>query len=82
MEERVGAAEKAVIERKRQFSLAHNDGAAEENQSLENALRGLDVLRKEALRWSGSKPVGTNGIFSHGCAVCALNHSTAMIRLR
>lgn len=59
IEERVRAAESAISERKRQFSLDHG-GTPEENQSIENALRGLDVLRKEALRWSGSKPVVTD----------------------
>jgi len=59
MEERVRTAESAISQRKRQLSLDHG-GSPEENQSIENALRGLEVLRKEALRWSGSKPAGTD----------------------
>ncbi len=52
MEERIRAAESALHERKREFSLNHG-GTPEENQAIEDALRSLNVLRKDVALWSG-----------------------------
>ncbi len=54
MEGRIQAAEAALHERKNEFDLNHG-GTPEENQAIENALRGLGVLRTEVATWSGSK---------------------------
>jgi hypothetical protein len=37
-----------------EFSLNHG-GTPEENQAIEDALHGLDILRKEVAEWLGSK---------------------------
>lgn len=59
MEELVRAAEMAIIERKRQFSLDHG-GLLRRTSHSKTRCVVLMSLRKEALQWSGSKPVGTN----------------------
>jgi len=46
MEERIQVAETALHERKREFDLNHG-GTPEENQAIEDALKGLNVLRQE-----------------------------------
>jgi hypothetical protein len=54
MEERIQKAEAGLHERKREFDMDHG-GTSEENQAIEDALRGLGVLRTEVARWQGSK---------------------------
>jgi uncharacterized protein YecA (UPF0149 family) len=49
MEERIQAAEAALHERKNEFALNHG-GTPEENQAIEDALRGLGILRDDAAR--------------------------------
>ena len=51
MEERIQAAKSDLIKRKEQLSLDHG-GTPEENQAIEEAIRSLDVLRKDAMSWS------------------------------
>ena len=53
----IRAAELAISEKRRQSALDHG-GTPEENQAIEYALRGLDVLRKDILRWNGRKSSG------------------------
>ena len=50
MEERITAAEAALHARKHEFALNHG-GTPEENRAIEDALRGLGVLRDEAAGW-------------------------------
>lgn len=50
MEERVQAVEAALRQRKREFALDHG-GTPEENQAIEDALRGLGCLRMDAAVW-------------------------------
>ena len=50
IEERINAAEAALQARKHEFDLDHG-GEPEENQAIEDALRGLSVLRDDAARW-------------------------------
>jgi hypothetical protein len=57
MEERIQRAEASLHERKREFDMDHG-GTPEENQAIEDALRGLDVLRTEVATWQGSKRAG------------------------
>lgn len=57
MEGRIQAAEAALHERKTEFALNHG-GTPEENQAIENALRGLGTLRAEVATWQGSKRAG------------------------
>jgi len=49
--------ELAISEKRRQSALDHG-GTPEENQAIEYALRGLDVLRKDIVRWNGRKSSG------------------------
>jgi hypothetical protein len=51
MPERIQAAEAALSQRKREFELNHG-GTPEENQAIADAMRGLTVLRREAVKWS------------------------------
>jgi hypothetical protein len=51
MEARVASAEAALYQRKREFDLDHG-GTPEENQAIEDAFRGLTVLRRDAATWS------------------------------
>jgi hypothetical protein len=55
MPERIQAAEAALSQRKREFELNHG-GTPEENQAIADALRGLAVLRNDAVRWSKREP--------------------------
>ena len=57
MEERINAAETALHARKHEFSMDHG-GTPEENQAIEDALHGLNILRKEAAAWQESKRAG------------------------
>lgn len=57
MEERILAAESAIQNRKREFAL-NSGGTQEENQSLADAMNGLDVLRSEVASWSLHKSQG------------------------
>ncbi len=54
MEGRIQAVEAAFHERKNEFALNHG-GTPEENQAIEDALRGLGVLRTEVAEWQRSK---------------------------
>ena len=54
MEERIGSAEDALHERKREFNLNHG-GTPEENHAVTDALRGLTALRKDVAAWQGSQ---------------------------
>ena len=51
MPERIQAAEAALSQRKREFELNHG-GTPEENQAIADAMRGLTVLRRGAVKWS------------------------------
>jgi len=50
MEERIRTAEVALNQRKDELVLDHG-GTPEENQAIENALHGLNVLRMDAVSW-------------------------------
>lgn len=50
MEERLRAAEAALHERKHEFDLDHG-GTSEENQAIEDALRGVGCLKMDAAEW-------------------------------
>jgi len=50
VEERIQAAKAALHERQKEFDLNHG-GTPEENLAVEDALRGLEVLRDEAAKW-------------------------------
>jgi hypothetical protein len=50
MEERIRAAEAALQERTNEFDLDHG-GTPEENQAIEDALKGLSVLRNDVATW-------------------------------
>jgi uncharacterized protein YecA (UPF0149 family) len=50
IEERITAAKAALHERKNEFALNHG-GTPEENHAIEDALRGLGVLRDDAAMW-------------------------------
>ena len=56
IEEKIQLAEDGIRARLHEFSLNHG-GTPEENQAIEDALNGLDVLRKDAAAW-GSKRAG------------------------
>ena len=51
------AAENSISTRLDEFSMNHG-GTPEENQAIEDALNGLDTLRKEVAAWQGSKQAG------------------------
>jgi len=54
MEERIQTAEASLLRRKREFDPDHG-GSLEEVKAIEDALRGLKVLRKDAATWSGQR---------------------------
>jgi hypothetical protein len=54
IEERIRAAEGSLHQRKREIDLDHG-GTPEENQAIEDAFRGLDVLRNDIATWSGQQ---------------------------
>jgi uncharacterized protein YecA (UPF0149 family) len=54
MQERIHTAETVLHDRKHEFALDHG-GTPEENQAIEDALRGLGILRNEVTAWLESK---------------------------
>jgi len=50
MDERLQAIDEALQERKQEFALDHG-GSPEENQAIDDAVRGLKVLRRDAATW-------------------------------
>ena len=54
IEEHIEAAESAIDQRLREFSLDHG-GTPEENQAIEDALHGLNTLRKDVVAWRSEK---------------------------
>jgi uncharacterized protein YecA (UPF0149 family) len=54
MEERIATAEAALHLRIDEFALNHG-GTPEENQAIEDALNGLNVLRNDLAAWQGSR---------------------------
>ena len=57
IEEKIQVAENGIRARLHEFSMNHG-GTPEENQAIEDALSGLNVLRKEVAAWQGSKRAG------------------------
>ena len=57
IEEKIQVAENAIRARLHEFSMNHG-GTPEENQAIDDALSGLNVLRKEVAAWQGSKRAG------------------------
>ena len=57
IKEKIKAAEDGIKVRLHEFSLNHG-GTPEENQAIEDALHGLDILRKEVAEWLGSQRAG------------------------
>jgi len=57
IEEKIQVAENTIRARLHEFSMNHG-GTPEENQAIEDALSGLNVLRKEVAAWQGSKRAG------------------------
>jgi hypothetical protein len=51
MPERIQAAESALSQRTREFEL-DDGGTLEERQAIADAMRGLAVLRNDAVKWS------------------------------
>jgi hypothetical protein len=56
---RIQAVEAALHARKNEFALNHG-GTPAENQAIEDALHGLDILRKEVAAWHESKQASLN----------------------
>jgi len=54
IEQRIQAVEAAMKEKLHDSSLNHG-GTPEENRAIEDALHGLNILRKEVAEWLGSK---------------------------
>jgi hypothetical protein len=57
IEQRIEAAYAGMNARLREFSMNHG-GTLEENQSIADALHGLNVLQKEVKTWKESKRTG------------------------
>jgi len=57
IEEKIQVAENGIRTRLHEFSMNHG-GTPEENQAIEDALSGLNVLRKEVAAWHESKRAG------------------------
>ena len=57
IQERIAAVESAIKKRLHDFSMDHG-GTPEENRAIEDALRALDILRKETSEWRESKRAG------------------------
>jgi hypothetical protein len=57
IEVKIQAAENGIGVRLHEFSMNHG-GTPEENQAIEDALNGLDSLRKEVAAWQGAKQAG------------------------
>ena len=58
IEEKIEVAENAIRVRLHEFSMNHG-GTPEENQAIEDALNGLNVLRKDVAVWHTSKRTGS-----------------------
>lgn len=54
IEQKIEAADNVIRARLREFSLNHG-GTPEENQAIEDALNGLNVLRKEVAAWRSKR---------------------------
>jgi hypothetical protein len=54
IDEKIQVAEKGIRVRLQEFSMNHG-GTPEENQAIEDALNGLNILRKDVAAWQGSK---------------------------
>jgi hypothetical protein len=57
IERKIQVAEDGIGARLHEFSLNHG-GTPEENQAIVDALRGLDILRKDVAAWQESKRAG------------------------
>ena len=55
--EKIQVAENGIRARLHEFSMNHG-GTPEENQAIEDALNGLNTLRKEVAAWHESKRAG------------------------
>jgi hypothetical protein len=58
IEEKIEVAENEIRVRLHEFSMNHG-GTPEENQAIEDALNGLNVLRKDVAAWHTSKRTGS-----------------------
>ena len=54
IEEKIQVAENEMRARLHEFSMNHG-GTPEENQAIEDALNGLNILRKDVATWQESK---------------------------
>jgi hypothetical protein len=54
---KIQVAEQGIKTRLHEFSMNHG-GTPEENQAIEDALNGLNILRKDVAAWQGSKQAG------------------------
>jgi hypothetical protein len=61
LQERIQAAEAALRQRKRELELDHG-GTPEENQAIADAMRGLIVLRNDAIKWSEKQSPKSDGV--------------------
>ena len=52
LEEKIQAAENGISERLHEFSMNHG-GTPEERQAIEDALKGLNILRNDVAAWRG-----------------------------
>ena len=57
IEEKIQVAENGIRARLHEFSMNHG-GTPEENHAIEDALTGLNGLRKDVAAWQGSKQAG------------------------
>ena len=57
IDEKIQVAENGIRARLHEFRMNHG-GTPEENQAIEDALNGLNVLRKEVAAWQESKRAG------------------------
>jgi len=57
IEEKIETAQSGIMARLNEFSLNHG-GTPEENQSIEDALNALNILRKEVAMWRRSNRTG------------------------
>lgn len=57
IEEYIRAAENAIRAKLHEFSMNHG-GTPEEDRNIEDALKGLNVLRQEVTAWQESKRAG------------------------
>jgi hypothetical protein len=57
MDAKIQAAENSIKTRLHEFSMTHG-GTLEENQAIEDALSGLNALRKDVAAWQESQRMG------------------------